>query len=167
MGLVPGRIDEGDRTLAGAAAEILQYLRVIGELRAVPAAKLVPACRVMAEPCAEFGARRDLLEPFVEPGFRLADSARPQAVDEDSCAVGFLGRFIGPLQPDVRSGDRARGDSGGLRELAGSWAAVTGLADRALELNFGEQPLMIAVDDRNRLLAPLSQIADRAVAGLN
>ena len=105
VSLVPGRIDEGDRTLAGAAAQILQRILVMGQLRAVAAAKLVPAVGVMTEPSAELGARRNLLDPFVEPGFRLADSARPQAVDQYSCAVGFLSRFVGPLQPDVRCGD--------------------------------------------------------------
>src|SRR5919107_176139 len=92
VGLVPGLVDEGDRTLAGAAAEILQHLWLMGELRPVAAAKLVPALGVMPEPRAEPGARRDLLEPFVEPGFRLADSARPQAVDQNSCARGFVRR---------------------------------------------------------------------------
>ena len=153
VNLVPGRIDEGDRTLAGAAAEILQYLRMPGEFRAVAAAELVPAVRVMAEPGAELGARRDLLDPFVEPGFGLADAAWPQAVDEDSRAVAFFGRFIGPFERDVRSGNRAGDDSGGLRKLAGSRGAVLGLADRALELDFGEQSFMIAVHHRDGLLA--------------
>ena len=138
-----------------------------GELRAVAAAELVPTCRIVAEPRAQLRAWCDLLDPFVEPGFRLADPSRPQAVNEDSCAVGFLRRFIGPLQPDVRSGNRARGDLDGLRELVGGRAPVAGFADRALELDFGEQTLMIAVHDRNRLLAPLPQIADRAVALLD
>lgn len=121
----------------------------------------------MTEPCAKFGARRDLLDPFVEPGFRLADPSRPQAVNEDSRVIAFLSRLIGPLQLYVRSGDRPRVDSGDLRELASSRAAVMRLTDCALELDFGEQPLMIAVHDRDRLLASLSQIADRAVALLD
>ena len=167
VSLIPGRINEGDRALARAAAKLLQRFRMLVELRAVAAAELLPAVGVMAEPTAELGARRDLLEPFVELGFRLADSARPQAVDKYSCAVGFLRRFVGPLQPDVRSGDRAGGDLGGLRELAASRVAVRGLAERALELDFGEQPLMIAVHDRNRLLAAAAQIGDGAVALLD
>ena len=98
VNLVPCRIDEGDRALAGTAAEILQRLRMLGEFRAVATAELVPAVGVMTEPGAQLGARCDLLDPFVEPGFRLADPARPQAIDEDTRAVGFFGRLIGSLR---------------------------------------------------------------------
>ena len=45
----------------------------------------------MAEPCAQLGAWRDLLDPFVEPGLRLADAARPQAIHQDLCAVRLSG----------------------------------------------------------------------------
>jgi len=127
----------------------------MGELGAVAAAELVPAVRIMAEPSAELGARRDVLDPFVEPGFRLADPARPQAVDEDSCAVTFFGRLISTFEPDVRSGDRAGDDSGGLRKLAGSRVAVPRLDDRPFELDFGQQSFVIAVHHGHCLLAAL------------
>src|SRR6185295_10595900 len=133
------------------------------ELRAVAATKLVPAVRVMAEPGAQLGARRDLLEPFVEPGLRLADAARPQPVDEDPCAVRSFGRLVGALQPYVGCGDRAVDDSSDLRKLAGSSAAVRP-AKRALELDFGEEAFVIAVHHGHGLLAAFAQIGDRAVA---
>ena len=115
VSLVPGRIDEGDRALARTTAQVLQYFWMPGELRAVAAAKLVPAFRVMAEPCAQLRARRDLLDPLVELRFGLADAARPQVIDQDPCAVRPFGRIISALEPDVRSGGRAVDDSGDLR----------------------------------------------------
>ena len=81
---VPGRIDEGDRAFSGTATEIGQRFCVLGELFAVPAAKLVPMFGIMAEPSAQLCAWGNFLDPVVEPGVRLADAARPQPIDENS-----------------------------------------------------------------------------------
>ena len=94
---IPGGVDEGDRALLGTASEIRQPSGLLGEFRPVAAAELVPTFRLMAEPFAQFGARCDLPDPLVEPGIRLADSARPQAIDEDSCAVRSFGRSVRAL----------------------------------------------------------------------
>jgi hypothetical protein len=141
---------------------VLQQFGPTGELGTVAAPELAPTFRVVSEPFAKLGARRDLLEPLVEPGFRLADPARPKAVNQDAVAILGLRRVVGSLEPDVRSGDRAGDDSGDLRKRASERAGVR-TTSRTLELDFGEEPFMIAVNHRHGLLAPVSQIGDRAV----
>src|SRR4029079_2978709 len=75
--LVLRRIDECLGTLAGETAQIAQHFAMAFESGTVPAAKLGPALGVVSEPLAKLGAWRDVLEPFVEPGFHLADPAGP------------------------------------------------------------------------------------------
>jgi hypothetical protein len=47
---------------------------------------------------------------LVEPGFLLADPARPQSVDQDPGAIFLFGRLISALDFDVR-GDRRHGEN--------------------------------------------------------
>ena len=130
---VPGCIDEGDWALMGTATEIVQQFCALGELDVVSTAKLVPTFRIMAEPNAELRAWSDLLDPLVELGVSLTDTARPQPIDEDSCAVRLFRRLIDALEPDVRRGDGAADDSGYLRKQTRR-ALCRNLA---LELDFG------------------------------
>lgn len=113
---IPGCIDEGDGALLGTATEIVQQFCVLGEFGVVSAAEFVPTFGIMAEPGAQLCAWSDLLDPVVEFGVSLADTARPEAIDEDSYAVRSFGRIVRALESDVRSGDRAVDDSGYLRK---------------------------------------------------
>ena len=160
---ISGRVDEGDRALLGTAAEIRQPFCLLGEFGAVAAAELVPTFGIMAEPSAQFRTWRDFLDPLVEPGLRLADAARPQAIDENSCAVRPFGRIVRALEPDVRSGDRAADDSGDLRKQA----RRAFRRDFALEFDFGAKTFEVAMDHCHRELAAIAQIGDGTVAGLD
>lgn len=94
---ISGRVDEGDRALLGTAAEIRQPSNLLGEFGAVTSAELVPTVGIMAEPSAQSCTWRDLPDPLVEPGFRLADAAWPQPIDEDSSAIRSFGRIVHAL----------------------------------------------------------------------
>lgn len=74
---------------------------MLGDFRAVAAAELVPAFGIMIEPSAQLGAGCDVLDPFGELGFDLADAPRPQAIYEDSRAVVFSGWFISSLDANL------------------------------------------------------------------
>ena len=152
---IPGRIDEGDRALMGAATQIVQRFCVLSEFIAVSAAELVPTFGIMAEPGAQLCAWCDLLDPVVEPGVRFADAARPQTIDENSCAVRSCRRIVRALQPDVRSGDRWGDDSGYLRKTR-----RTLRRNFAFELNFGSQACKVAVNYCHSELSAIAQIGD-------
>lgn len=158
MDSVARRVDERDRSFAGAAAQILDRLPMGGELSAIAAPELVPATRIMVEPPAQFGGWRDLLEPLVQLGLRLAEAPWPESIYEDPRAVGFLGRVINALEPEVRSRVFAMDDSGDLRKLPRASAG-------ALKLDFRAKSFEIAMNDCNRELLPVAQVSDRTVAG--
>lgn len=162
MRFIPCRIDKGDGTLAGAAAKLLHGFRMPGKLAAVSIAEFVPTVRVMAEPRSQFGTWRDFLDPFVELRGGLADATWPQAINEDPGAVGFPGRLVGALEPDVRSTNTMSDDSGYLRKLANSLARSF-----ALEFNFSAEPVMITVNRHHRSPSPVSQVVDRAIASFD
>jgi len=77
MSPIPGRINERDVAFAGTTAEILQRLRMPGELRPIATAELLPTLGIVAEPGAQLSGRRNLLDPLVELGLCLAEAARP------------------------------------------------------------------------------------------
>src|SRR5690606_4080839 len=70
------------------------------ELGMVALTELVPAFRRMPEPLSELGARRELLQPFVDHGVFLAHAARPKPIDEDSPAVRLRRRVVHALDAD-------------------------------------------------------------------
>jgi hypothetical protein len=49
--------------------------------------EFVPLFRFMVEPFSQSIARRQVLAPFVDAGFFLGDSTRPEAIDKDPKAV--------------------------------------------------------------------------------
>src|SRR5262245_49933029 len=80
---------------------------VIGaKLLEVSPVKFTPAVRVMAKPGPEAGARSDVLQPHVDAGAFLRESARPDAVDEHPRAVRGLGRLVDALHTNPRGPSR-------------------------------------------------------------
>jgi predicted ArsR family transcriptional regulator len=81
---------EPDLCVARLAVSELPVLRILGELG-----------RVVTVPGTQFRRRRDVLRPFVQSRGVLAQSARPDPVDEHPGAVVGRWRVIDPAGPDV------------------------------------------------------------------
>ena len=152
---IPGPVDKGDRPLMGTATENVQRFCTLSEFIAVSAPELVPTFGIMAEPGAQLGAWGDLFHPVVEPSARLADATRPQAIDENSCAVRSCRRIVRALQPYVRSSDLWGDDSGYLRKTRGALRR-----NFALEFDFSSQACKVAVNYCHRELSAIAQIGD-------
>src|SRR5690606_24841192 len=90
-------VKQGDRPLARNVAKLRQRFLLLLQFLGVAAQKLRPALRPMAEPFAQLRARRELLAPFIDGGALLAQTARPQPVDENAQAVLRGRRVIDPL----------------------------------------------------------------------
>lgn len=87
-----------------AKLEQLPDRRLIGrQFLAAGDFETVPARRVVAEFPAQRVARRNLLEPEIDPGFRPCQTARPEPVDQHALAVRPRRRVVGALDP--RGGD--------------------------------------------------------------
>src|SRR5215470_1777460 len=54
----------------------------------------------MAEPFAQFGARRDLFEPKVNPGSRFRYASRPEPIDQHPETVVFFSRLVSSFEFD-------------------------------------------------------------------
>jgi hypothetical protein len=78
------------------AVEILEFL-------AVATRELDESIRVMAIPTAQRWRRGDGFAPFVDVGSRLAEPARPQAIDEHAKVVTRSARVVDPSDPYVRA----------------------------------------------------------------
>jgi hypothetical protein len=80
---------------------------VIGaELLEVSLLKLTPAVWVMAKPDPEAGARRNVLQPYVDAGMLLREPARPDTVDEHPRVIRALGRLVDALNTRPRRRSR-------------------------------------------------------------
>jgi|SRR5579864_1668996 len=97
--LVAGAINQRCPLASGHRAQSLERRGILLELGAIAAAKLCPPRRIMAEPTAERGARRDFFQPMIDPGLFFAEPTRPDAIDEHSHAVRMGGCIIDALHP--------------------------------------------------------------------
>ena len=83
--LVAGGIEQGDRALAQPVSQLAR--RRLGrralQLRLIGDDELLPVRRPGMEAPAQRVARRDVLEPEIDPRLVAGDAARPQPVDED------------------------------------------------------------------------------------
>ena len=84
---ITGREHEGDRTRFGHRPELAKQRGLMRELLLVSALELIPSSRIMAEPSTQLGARRQILEPPVDAGFRFAQTARPKSINEHARAI--------------------------------------------------------------------------------
>lgn len=73
------------------------------QLSAVSPLKFVPPHRVVMKPPPQLRARRDLLQPYVDPGLLLPKSARPEAIDQNPYTILRLRRRIGALDRNIRT----------------------------------------------------------------
>src|SRR4051794_12859889 len=97
---VLGAEDQGDVASFGPPDQLLERARTLLEFPGVTLPELVPFLRVVPEPFPEAGARRQILEPYVDPEVVLGDAPRPDAVDQNATAVALRGRFVGAFQTD-------------------------------------------------------------------
>src|SRR5690606_6031003 len=99
--LVARGAEEGHVAAAAELAERFERRAVALELRLVPLAKLLPPVHGMTEPFAQLRARRDVLQPIVERGLLLAQTARPDSIHENPASVGCGGLVVYTLDLDM------------------------------------------------------------------
>ncbi len=80
LGIFRGK-EQCDGMLSGFLREFLDSLTLIIQFRGIPLFELLPTDRIVSEPFAQLSAGRDVLEPFVDPRFRLFEPARPEPVN--------------------------------------------------------------------------------------
>src|SRR5699024_9830552 len=79
------RVDEhGMRMVADQPSQVLDGLGIVVELAAEASGELLGLRLVVAIPMTQVGARGDLLDPDVHLAGVFGDSARPDAIDEDT-----------------------------------------------------------------------------------
>ena len=71
--------------------------RLGGKLCFVATAELRKSDRLMAIPLAQFGARRDILEPEINVRTRFGEAARPETLDQHTQPIARLRRLIDAL----------------------------------------------------------------------
>ncbi|BCB19327.1 hypothetical protein OCUBac02_22210 [Bosea sp. ANAM02] len=100
--LVLGRIEQGDRALAPLVCQSSEggLCRRAAELGRIGGAELVPAVGVAVELVAKRIARREILEPEIDPV--LGDAARPEPVDEGARAVAGCRRIVDAFHHQLR-----------------------------------------------------------------
>src|SRR5512140_736547 len=97
---VAGRVDQRD--LLAAPRQVVEVLERRGGLGLVQFVEValaedVPRERVGVEPLAQRIGGREVAQPLVDRGLVLGDAARPQAVDQDTQAVGHGRLVVGAL----------------------------------------------------------------------
>ena len=89
---VLGAEDQSDRASPGSLEELLERIRTLFELAAVTLLELVPLRGIVPEPLSEAGARRQILEPGVDPEIVLGNAPRPDPVDQHPVAIALAAR---------------------------------------------------------------------------
>src|SRR5690625_7625334 len=103
--LVLRRINERYVALASNLDEPRQR-RIILQLGAVSFLEFRPLLRVVPKPLAELRRRRDFLQPVIDLGILLRQTARPEAGKQNPSAVGVRWLVIN-TRPEVRRVGRA------------------------------------------------------------
>lgn len=94
---VPCAIDKCHPPTRDLLSQRVQPRRLLAKLEPIAFAKFVPSSRVMAEPLAKLGARRQLAQPIIESGIPLLDTARPDAIHQHAITIGQCRRVVDPL----------------------------------------------------------------------
>ena len=111
---VTRREQKRHRPASGEVSERPPRVRFGAEFGGVALLKFVPLGRVVGEPLPQRVARGDIPKPAVEAGVFLAQSTRPEPIDQEAGAVGRRGRrFIDTFEPyhlrfaiyDLRGGE--------------------------------------------------------------
>lgn len=96
-------VDQRKRTLAERFVERLQCLSMGPQFRAITNLKFLPSrLRFVMKPVAQGISRSNVLKPSIKSRDRAFHSARPQAINQNACAVGARRGFIGPFYLDFR-----------------------------------------------------------------
>src|SRR5690606_21000355 len=99
---VPCAVDEDDRTLPTPGEAALHRILGLGHFGAIAVCEGIPLVGIVAEPLAQRAARREILHPFVELQCVLADTPRPEAVDQQPRAPSRAKVVVDPGELDVR-----------------------------------------------------------------
>lgn len=94
--------DKGCRAISDLFTELFYCIWPGLQFRGVAAFEFRPFFRIMLVPAAQFAGEGQLFAPIVDPQLIFADSARPEAIDENPSAIAG-GRFIvGAFEFDYR-----------------------------------------------------------------
>src|SRR6266571_1723291 len=85
--------EQCDGMLSGFLRQFLDSFTLIIQFGRILLFELLPTDRIVSEPFAQPSARREILEPFADPRFRLFEPAWPDAVNEHAPAIG-RGRLV-------------------------------------------------------------------------
>ena len=86
-------VEEGGRASDDGLFEESQ-LHVVFQFGLIARLELGPLYGIVREPFAEFVAGSDFLKPQVHMGLFFGETAGPEAVDENACAVDFRWGFV-------------------------------------------------------------------------
>ena len=94
-----------DRALPRQGAQPGELETILFQLGLVAAPEFGPASRIVPEPLAQRCARRDTLEPFIDGGCFLTQTAGPKPVDQYPGAIVAGRALVCALHPDAGCGD--------------------------------------------------------------
>jgi hypothetical protein len=93
-------VEKSGGTLGDGLLQEGQLRAVMFQFGLISSFELEPLCGIVCEPLTELVAGRNLFQPNIDAGLFLGEPAGPEAVDEDTCAVGCGGCFIYALELD-------------------------------------------------------------------
>ena len=105
MFFVVRAIHQGDGALARQCPQGTKLPGVLLQLGAIALCKPAPTRRIVAKPLAQRGTERQLLVSLVERQSFFFDAARPQPVNQDTCAIVWRWRLVGALDEHMARRD--------------------------------------------------------------
>lgn len=99
LGIVSA-IEQGHRALPACSQDRRPGVRLCVQLFPVPSLEFLPAFHLVPEPLAQFGTRRNLLQPRISMQFLLFHATWPEAVHQDALAITSSTRFVAAFDAD-------------------------------------------------------------------
>lgn len=94
---VPGRVHQCEGFPARERLKCMPC-RIVLQFRAIALLERRPFPRIVSEPCTQLSRGGDFLQPEVDPGIDLGQTARPQPIHQHPIAIAFGRRVISTLQ---------------------------------------------------------------------
>lgn len=98
MRLILCAVNQCNRTVAQTLNELSDHLRILIQFLKVTIPEFIPFQRIVAEPLAQRGAGRYILEPPIDTRRILGNAAWPQPVHQNPQSVVRSGRFVGAFK---------------------------------------------------------------------
>jgi hypothetical protein len=102
MFFVARGVDERDGPVAALLTEFFDHVQLLPEFSPIAPLKLIPPCRLVVEPPAQFGTGGNVFHPEIDGGTLLAEPARPEPFHQNSRAIVGRWMLIRPLQANLR-----------------------------------------------------------------